>query len=76
MKDTVTLTIDGKEITVPKETTILEAAKLLSIAIPTLCYHPKLQPIGSCRVCLVEIEGTEKPETSSAGSTNSPKSPT
>jgi len=64
MKDTVTLTIDGKEITVPKETTILEAAKALGIEIPTLCYHPKLQPIGSCRLCLVEIEGTEKPVTS------------
>jgi len=64
MKDTVTLTIDGKEITVPQETTILEAAKLLDIAVPTLCYHPKLLPIGSCRLCLVEIEGTEKPVTS------------
>jgi len=64
MNDTVTLTIDGKEITVPKETTILEAAKTLGIQIPTLCYHPKLLPIASCRVCLVEIEGTEKPVTS------------
>ena len=64
MKDTVTLTIDGKEVTVPRETTILEAAKVLGIEIPTLCYHPKLQPIGSCRLCLVEIEGTEKPVTS------------
>jgi len=64
MKETVTLKIDGKEITVPRETTILEAAKALGIAIPTLCYHPKLQPIGSCRLCLVEVEGTEKPVTS------------
>ena len=64
MNDTISLTIDSKEITVPEETTILEAAKALGIQIPTLCYHPKLLPIASCRVCLVEIEGTEKPVTS------------
>ncbi len=61
MKETITLTIDGKEVTVAKETTILEAAKTAGIEIPTLCYHPKLRPIGSCRLCLVEVEGTEKP---------------
>ncbi|MBW1678535.1 MAG: molybdopterin-dependent oxidoreductase [Deltaproteobacteria bacterium] len=64
MKDTVTLIIDGKETAVPKETTILEAAKALGIEIPTLCFHPKLRPIGSCRLCLVEIKGTDKPVTS------------
>lgn len=63
MNDTVTLTIDGKEITVPEETTILEAARLGGIEIPTLCYHPKLLPIGSCRLCVVEVEGAEKPVT-------------
>ena len=64
MNDNVTITIDGKEISVPKETTILAAARALGIEIPTLCYHPKLLPIGSCRLCLVEIEGYEKPVTS------------
>jgi len=61
MNDNVTITIDGKGISVPKETTILAAARALGIEIPTLCYHPKLLPIGSCRLCLVEIEGYEKP---------------
>jgi len=56
--------IDGKEILVSPETTILNAARALGIEIPTLCYHPKLLPIGSCRLCLVEVEGYEKPVTS------------
>jgi formate dehydrogenase alpha subunit len=64
MNDNVTITIDGKEISVPKETTILAAASALGIEIPTLCYHTKLLPLGSCRLCLVEIEGYEKPVTS------------
>ena len=64
MNDNVTITIDGKETSVPTETTILAAARAMGIEIPTLCYHPKLLPIGSCRLCLVEIEGYEKPVTS------------
>jgi len=64
MKDTISLTIDGKEVTVPPETTILAAAAEAGIEIPTLCYHPKLRPIGSCRLCVVEIEGATKPVTS------------
>ncbi len=57
----VTLKIDGKEITVPEGSTILEAARANGIHIPTLCYHPRLAPIGSCRICLVEVEGLEGP---------------
>ncbi|HSR12000.1 MAG TPA: NADH-dependent [FeFe] hydrogenase, group A6 [Thermodesulfobacteriota bacterium] len=53
----VSLTIDGKHVTVPAGTTILEAAKAVNIQIPTLCYLPEVQGIGACRVCLVEIEG-------------------
>lgn len=53
----VSLTIDGKHVTVPASTTILEAAKAIHIHIPTLCYLPEVQAIGACRVCLVEIEG-------------------
>jgi iron-only hydrogenase group A len=53
----VNLTIDGKNVTVPAGTTILEAAKAANIRIPTLCYLPEVQAIGACRVCLVEIEG-------------------
>lgn len=64
MNETITLTIDGKEVAVAKGATVLEAARSAGIVIPTLCYHPKLRPIGSCRLCLVEIAGTEKPVTS------------
>ncbi|PLY00434.1 MAG: NADH dehydrogenase (quinone) subunit G [Desulfuromonas sp.] len=52
----VTLTIDGKELTVSKNSTIYEAAKEGGINIPVLCYAKKLFPYGACRVCLVEVE--------------------
>jgi len=51
------LRINDKEITVPEGTTILEAARMNGIAIPTLCYHPKLTPFGGCRLCVVAIKG-------------------
>lgn len=54
MSDSVTLTIDGKEITVPAGTTILDAAAELGIEIPAICYHPHLTANGLCRVCSVE----------------------
>lgn len=59
-----TLTIDGKEITVPKGTTVLEAAKTNGIHIPHYCYHPALAVVGNCRMCLVKIEGMPKLQTS------------
>ena len=52
----VNLTIDGKQMTVPKTATIYEAAKENGIHIPVLCYAKKLLPYGACRVCLVEVE--------------------
>jgi len=52
----VNLTIDGKQITVPKTATIYEAAKDNGIHIPVLCYAKKLLPYGACRICLVEVE--------------------
>lgn len=54
---TVTLSIDNQEVTVPKGTTILEAAKGLGVEIPTLCHLKELSPDGSCRMCVVEVEG-------------------
>ncbi len=51
----ITLTIDGKEIGVTEGTTILEAARMFGIEIPTLCYHPVLSAHGSCRLCSVEV---------------------
>ncbi len=56
----VTLTIDKKSVTVPEGTTILEAAKLLHIDIPHLCYLKDLNEIGACRMCVVEVEGIER----------------
>lgn len=55
MSDTVTLTIDGQKVTAPADATILEAAKLVGINIPTLCHHPLLRPEGSCRVCVCKV---------------------
>jgi len=52
----VHLTIDGKEIVAESGQTILQAAEAAGIDIPTLCNHPALEPIGACRMCLVEVE--------------------
>lgn len=60
----VTLKIDDKEATVAAGTTIIEAAKTIGIEIPHFCYHPKLSLSGSCRMCLVEIDGMPKLVTS------------
>ena len=56
----VNLTIDGKEVTVEEGTTILKAAEKLGIEIPTFCWHDKLEPMGACRMCLVEVEKIPK----------------
>ncbi len=52
----VSLTIDGRQLEVPEGTTVLEAAKIAGIEIPTLCHHPRLTPYGGCRLCVVEVE--------------------
>ena len=59
----VNLTIDGKSVSVPKNTTILEAARQVDIHIPTLCWLEKVSTTGACRVCAVEIEGIDRPMT-------------
>jgi NADH dehydrogenase/NADH:ubiquinone oxidoreductase subunit G len=64
MKKTVSLHINDKRIFADEGTTILEAARQNGINIPTLCYHPRLKPMGHCRVCVVEIEGMKRPVTS------------
>lgn len=58
------VTIDGKTIEVPAGATVLDAAKMLDIPIPTLCHHPKLTPFGGCRLCIVNIKGIPRPVTS------------
>ena len=54
---TVTLSIDGQEITVPEGTSVMRAAALLGSKIPKLCATDQLEAFGSCRLCLVQIEG-------------------
>lgn len=55
----VTITIDGKCLQVPEGMNVLEAALTNGIYIPHLCHHPDLPDIGSCRLCIVEVEGQE-----------------
>ncbi|HMD22516.1 MAG TPA: NADH-quinone oxidoreductase subunit G [Streptosporangiaceae bacterium] len=61
MTDTVMVTIDGYQISVPKGTLVIRAAETIGIAIARFCDHPLLDSIGACRQCLVEIEGQRKP---------------
>ena len=56
---TVTVTIDGKKITANYGKTILEVARENGIYIPTMCYLTKVEPIASCRMCVVEVEGID-----------------
>jgi predicted molibdopterin-dependent oxidoreductase YjgC len=59
--ESITLMVDEREVTVRSGSTILDAARELQIKIPTLCWHPAITPIGSCRVCFVEIAGVDRP---------------
>ena len=56
----ITLTIEGRSVTVPEGTSILEAAKLVGVLVPHYCYHPGLPVAGVCRMCLVEVEKMPK----------------
>lgn len=55
--ETVNIKINGREYTVPKNATVLEAARAANIDIPTLCYLKDINAIGACRICLVEVKG-------------------
>ncbi|MDD5017651.1 MAG: 2Fe-2S iron-sulfur cluster-binding protein, partial [Eubacteriales bacterium] len=77
----VNLTINGKSVTVPEDTTIMEAAKTVGIQIPGLCHLEKTHKFGSCRICVVEVEGAKTLQASCLAkvgegmvvNTNSPK---
>lgn len=60
MPETVTLTIDDREVQAPQGMLLIEAARTIGIEIPHYCYHPGLHPVGSCRMCLVEIDKMPK----------------
>src|SRR4051812_32301196 len=62
--ETVTLTIDGRQVTVEKGKTVLQAAIESGISVPYYCYHPGISIDGSCRVCVVKIEKMPKLQTS------------
>lgn len=62
--ETVTLTIDGQQVTVEKGKTVLQAAIEAGISVPYYCFHPGLKVDGSCRVCIVKIEKMPKLQTS------------
>ncbi|MFR3272450.1 MAG: 2Fe-2S iron-sulfur cluster-binding protein [Slackia sp.] len=55
----VSVTIDGIEASVPRSATVLEAARIAGVDIPTLCYLELYNEIGACRICLVEVEGID-----------------
>ena len=57
MENMINLKINGMDVTVPKNYTILEAAKSIGIEIPTLCYLKEINAIGACRICVVEVKG-------------------
>ncbi len=59
--DTVTLTIDGVEVTAAKGELVIRVAERMGIEIPRFCDHPLLAPAGACRQCLVDVEGQRKP---------------
>lgn len=63
-RNLVTLTIDGREVTVPTGTLIIRAAERMGVEIPRFCDHPLLDPVGACRQCIVDVEGSPKPVTS------------
>ncbi|HEX3519250.1 MAG TPA: NADH-quinone oxidoreductase subunit NuoG [Solirubrobacteraceae bacterium] len=60
----INFTIDGREVSAPEGAMLVDAAKHGDVEIPVFCYEPKLgQPVGACRMCLVEIEGIPKLQT-------------
>jgi len=65
-KELITFTLDGQEVKAAKGTTVLEAARSAGVEIPYYCYHPGLSVVGSCRMCLVEIEKIPKLQPSCA----------
>ena len=60
------LTIDGRQVEVPPNTTIIQAAEIAGVEIPRFCYHERLSIAGNCRMCLVEVEKSPKPVASCA----------
>ncbi|KAF8508727.1 NADH-ubiquinone oxidoreductase [Hysterangium stoloniferum] len=62
----ITLTVDGKEVTVPQGSALIQACEAAGATIPRFCYHDRLAVAGNCRMCLVEVERAPKPVASCA----------
>lgn len=58
----ITVTVDGKQITIPKGTNLIDAAKMAGVEVPHYCYHPHLSIAGNCRMCQVHVKGRPKLE--------------
>src|ERR687889_10587 len=56
-KETVTVTVDGREIEANQGELVIAAAERNGVYIPRFCYHPRMKPVGMCRMCLVNVEG-------------------
>ncbi|HEX8581761.1 MAG TPA: 2Fe-2S iron-sulfur cluster-binding protein, partial [Acidimicrobiales bacterium] len=56
MPETVTINVNGKEIEVPKGELVIDAAERHGVYIPRFCYHPRMTPVGMCRMCVVEVD--------------------
>ncbi|KLO06619.1 NADH-quinone oxidoreductase [Schizopora paradoxa] len=65
-KQDITLTVDGKEVTVPQGSALIQACEAAGSPIPRFCYHDRLAIAGNCRMCLVEVERSPKPVASCA----------
>ena len=57
----ISVTIDGRAVESPKGELIIAAAERVGIFIPRFCYHPRMKPVGMCRMCLVEVSGPRGP---------------
>ncbi|KAH9984848.1 Ndufs1, NADH-ubiquinone oxidoreductase 75kD subunit (775) [Russula vinacea] len=68
-KADITLTVDGKEVSVPQGSALIQACEAAGAAIPRFCYHDRLAIAGNCRMCLVEVERSPKPVASCRAST-------
>ena len=63
LADLLRVTIDGREVLVPRGTLVVDAAREAGVEIPVFCYHEKMHPVGACRMCLVEIEKVPRLQT-------------
>ena len=54
------ITIDGRPLTLEKPVSVLEAARMAGVDIPTLCWHPRVSVLGACRLCMIEVVGMNR----------------